>query len=127
MAKQAGLLSAETVSDEELIPDDEEFVRMTLAERIQHIVLFTCFFTLVLTGIPLVFPNVPLLHKLFFFPGSFWLRGIIHRVAGVRGAPGMGLVECLWGRSCGLRGQRYNPGLCSRTESNVSFSTRFAC
>ncbi len=82
-AKSAGLLSAQEIDDDELIPDDEEFVRMTLAQRIQHVVLFTSFFTLVLTGLPLVFPNAGLIHKLFFFPNSFWLRGVIHRVAGV--------------------------------------------
>jgi formate dehydrogenase gamma subunit len=82
-AKNAGLLSDEQIEDEELIKDDEEFVRLTVVERIQHVVLFTSFFTLVLTGLPLVFPNAPFLHKLFFFPDSFWLRGIIHRVAGI--------------------------------------------
>jgi formate dehydrogenase gamma subunit len=82
-AKDAGLLAEQSVEDDDLIKDDEKFVRMTPAERIQHVILFTSFFTLVLTGLPLVFPNAPLIHKLFFFPQSFWLRGIIHRVAGV--------------------------------------------
>lgn len=82
-AKNAGLLLPQEIDDDELIPDDEEFVRMTLAQRIQHVVLFTSFFTLVLTGLPLVFPNASWIHGLFFFPNSFWLRGIIHRVAGV--------------------------------------------
>ena len=82
-AKDVGLLSNSAVADDELTPDDEEFVRLTLAQRIQHIVLFTSFFTLVLTGIPLLFPDIPLIHKLFFFPGSFAVRGIIHRIAGV--------------------------------------------
>lgn len=91
-AKEVGLLSEEEIEDDELVPDDEEFVRLTLAERIQHIVLFTSFFTLVLTGIPLVFPDAPLIHKVFVFPGSFWLRGIIHRVAGVT-LIGVGLFQ----------------------------------
>ncbi len=82
-AKDTGLLGEDMVSDEELVRDDEEFVRLTVAERIQHVVLFTSFFVLVLTGIPLVFPNAPLIHKLFVFSNSFWLRGIIHRMAGV--------------------------------------------
>jgi len=82
-AKEDGLLGEDMVADEELVRDDEEFVRLTLAERIQHVVLFTSFFVLVLTGIPLVFPNTPLIHKLFIFSNSFWLRGIIHRVAGI--------------------------------------------
>jgi formate dehydrogenase gamma subunit len=82
-AKSAGLLSTTTIPEDDLIPDDEQFVRLTIVERIQHVLLFTSFFTLVLTGIPLVFSNAPLIHKLFFFPGSFWLRGIVHRVAGI--------------------------------------------
>jgi formate dehydrogenase gamma subunit len=82
-AKEAGLLVDDAPEEEDLIKDDEEFVRLTLAERIQHVILFTSFFVLVLTGIPLVFPNAPFLHKLFFFPNSFWWRGVIHRVAGI--------------------------------------------
>jgi formate dehydrogenase gamma subunit len=94
-AKEAGLLSAEKFEDADLMPDDEEFVRLTLAERIQHIILFTSFFTLVLTGIPLVFPNAPLIHKLFFFPESFWLRGVIHRVAGIT-LMGVGIFQIIY-------------------------------
>jgi formate dehydrogenase gamma subunit len=82
-AKDVGLLSNQPDDEDILMPDDEQFVRLTLAQRIQHVILFTSFFTLVATGIPLVFPDAPLLHKLFFFPSSFWLRGIIHRIAGV--------------------------------------------
>ena len=78
-----GAFSVDSVTDDDLMPDDEKFVRLTLAERIQHVVLFVSFFTLVLTGIPLLFPDSPLLDKLFFFPSSFWLRGIVHRIAGV--------------------------------------------
>ncbi len=82
-AKDAGLLSDEPVDEESLMPDGEEFIRLTLAQRIQHVALFTSFFTLVLTGIPLLFHDIPFLQKLFFFPSSFWLRGIVHRIAGV--------------------------------------------
>ncbi|MBI5116073.1 cytochrome b/b6 domain-containing protein [Candidatus Poribacteria bacterium] len=82
-AKASGMLSDEAISEETLVAEDEEFVRLTLTERIQHVILFTSFFTLVLTGLPLVFSNAPFIHKLFFFPTSFWLRGIIHRIAGV--------------------------------------------
>ncbi len=94
-AKEVGLLSEEEIEDDELVPDDEEFVRLTLPERIQHVVLFTSFFTLVLTGIPLVFPNAPMIHKLFGIPGSFWLRGIIHRIAGVT-LIGVGLFQVVY-------------------------------
>jgi len=91
-AKDVGLLSETTISEEELVPDDEEFVRLTLTQRIQHVVLFTSFFTLVLTGIPLLFPNAPLIHKLFVLPGSFWFRGIVHRIAGIM-LIGVGLFQ----------------------------------
>ncbi|RJP69146.1 MAG: hypothetical protein C4532_11280 [Candidatus Abyssobacteria bacterium SURF_17] len=94
-AKEAGLLSPDEITDDELVPEDEEFIRLALAERIQHVILFTSFFTLVLTGIPLVFPDAPLLHKLFFFPESFWLRGIIHRVAGVT-LMGVGIFQVVY-------------------------------
>ncbi len=94
-AKNSGLLSEHSIDDDELIKDDEVFQRMTLAQRIQHVVLFTSFFTLVLTGLPLVFPNTPLIHKLFFFPTSFWLRGIIHRVAGIA-LIGVGLFQIVY-------------------------------
>ncbi len=93
--EERDLLSLDSVDESDLIPDDEEFVRLTLAERIQHVVLFTSFFTLVLTGIPLVFPNTPLLEKFFFFPSSFWLRGIIHRIAGVM-LMGVGIFQIVY-------------------------------
>lgn len=82
-AKDAGLLSIEPVDEDILMPDNEDFVRLTLAERIQHVVLFTSFFTLVVTGIPVLFPDAPFMEKLFFFPSSFWLRGIVHRLAAI--------------------------------------------
>ncbi len=34
----------EKIGDPELIRDDEVFLRMNLAERIQHIILFSTFF-----------------------------------------------------------------------------------
>jgi cytochrome b subunit of formate dehydrogenase len=66
-----------------LIPDDEEFVRMTLSERLQHLVLITCFLVLILTGLPLLFDPLTWLKKIFFFETSFAWRGILHRAAGV--------------------------------------------
>ncbi|MBI4831635.1 MAG: cytochrome b/b6 domain-containing protein [Candidatus Lindowbacteria bacterium] len=82
-AKATGMLANEAVTEDMLVQEDEEFERLTLAERIQHVILFTSFFTLVMTGLPLVFSTAPFIHKLFFFPSSFWLRGIVHRIAGV--------------------------------------------
>ena len=74
---------ADMTDDRDIIADNEEFVRLTLAQRIQRIVLFTAVFILALTGIPLVFPNAPFVREIFSFPSSFWLRGVIHRIAGV--------------------------------------------
>jgi formate dehydrogenase gamma subunit len=82
-AKDAGLLSDEPVDEDILMPDGEDFVRLTLLQRIQHVALFTSFFTLVFTGVPLLFHDAPFIDKLFFFPSSFWLRGIVHRMAGL--------------------------------------------
>ncbi|MEW5976170.1 MAG: cytochrome b/b6 domain-containing protein [Acidobacteriota bacterium] len=64
------------------VRDDEVFIRMTLAERIQHLVLVTCFVLLVLTGLPLLIDPSVLLQRIFSFENSFALRGWIHRVAG---------------------------------------------
>ena len=75
--------SKNSLSDASLVPDDEEFVRLDPSQRIQHIVLIVCFSILALTGLPVLFPDAPLVHTLFFFDSSFWLRGILHRVAGV--------------------------------------------
>jgi len=82
-AERAGLLSDERGDEAVLMPEGEQFVRLTLAQRIQHVLMFTSFFILVLTGLPLMFPDAPLLHRLFFFPSAFWLRCVIHRVAGI--------------------------------------------
>ena len=54
-------------------------VRLTLAERVQHIVLMASFTLLVVTGIPLLFPGSPLVH---LFGGIFPLRTFLHRFAG---------------------------------------------
>ncbi len=55
-------------------------VRMTVNQRWQHIVLFTSFIILVITGFALKFPNTWFAHV---FGMGEQLRGIIHRIAGV--------------------------------------------
>jgi cytochrome b subunit of formate dehydrogenase len=70
-------------TSELLIRDDEEFVRMTLAERLQHGVLISCFVLLVVTGLPLLTRPASDPSGLFIFDWGFRLRGIIHRIAGV--------------------------------------------
>lgn len=73
----------EKIANTPLIRDDEIFLRMNLSERIQHFVLIITFFILILTGIPLIFYEFKFLK--FFFAGerSFYIRGILHRVAAV--------------------------------------------
>lgn len=64
------------------ISDDEVFIRMTRAERIQHLTLIICFVLLVLTGLPLLMDPALWLKRIFFFESSFVWRGWIHRAAG---------------------------------------------
>ena len=60
------------------------YIRMTLSERLQHFALLSSFFTLVVTGFMLKFPDawwVSHLRNLSEY--GFEIRGIIHRVAAV--------------------------------------------
>ena len=66
-----------------LIRDDEVFIRMTLAERLQHAILISCFVLLVVTGLPLLTAPTSDTKGLFIFDWGFRLRGILHRIAGV--------------------------------------------
>ena len=70
-------------TSELLIRDDEEFVRMPLAERLQHAILISCFVLLVVTGLPLLARPTSDTNGLFIFDWGFRLRGILHRTAGV--------------------------------------------
>lgn len=67
----------------ELVEEHEEFERMPVLQRIQHIFLMVCFFTLVLTGLPLIFRDNSIVRALFGIEGGFAVRSILHRVAGV--------------------------------------------
>jgi len=66
-----------------LIRDDEVFLRMNVAERIQHIVLIITFLILMLTGLPLIFYELKFLKPIFSLEKSFYVRGILHRIAAV--------------------------------------------
>ena len=59
-----------------------EFVRLTFNERVQHFVLFSSFFILVVTGFALKFPECWIVAPLLKIPGMFVLRGFLHRLAG---------------------------------------------
>lgn len=73
----------ETLTDTPLIRDDEIFLRMNLAERIQHILLIVTFSLLILTGLPVMFYELKFLRSLFAFEKAFYLRGMVHRAAAV--------------------------------------------
>jgi cytochrome b subunit of formate dehydrogenase len=59
------------------------FVRMTVAERIQHALLATSFFTLVYTGFALKFPEAWLFRWMARMEGAYSWRSVVHRVAAV--------------------------------------------
>jgi cytochrome b subunit of formate dehydrogenase/nitrate/TMAO reductase-like tetraheme cytochrome c subunit len=65
-------------------PDHRLYLRMSLSERMQHGSLLISFFTLVLTGFALKYPDAwwvaPVRN---FSPIMFEARGILHRAAGV--------------------------------------------
>jgi len=61
----------------------ESFERLSLNERIQHIVLFSSFIVLVITGFPLKYPNAEILNAIFIFTGGAKGASIIHRIAAV--------------------------------------------
>jgi formate dehydrogenase subunit gamma len=73
----------EKIGDPELIRDDEVFLRMNLAERIQHIILLSTFFILMITGLPLMFYEMKFFKSVFALEKSFYVRGILHRAAAV--------------------------------------------
>lgn len=59
------------------------YERFSRAQRFQHLVLLSSFTTLILTGMPLLFSDSWVVRQIFWFQGSFTLRGIIHRCAAV--------------------------------------------
>lgn len=61
------------------------YLRMTLSERIQHLGLLTSFFTLVITGFMLKFPEAWWVDWIRNLGGGtiFSLRGLVHRIAAV--------------------------------------------
>jgi cytochrome b subunit of formate dehydrogenase len=64
------------------IGDDEIFVRMTLAQRLQHALIIVTFTTLVLTGFPLVYPSLGIWNWIGLGPSGFGVRSLVHRIAG---------------------------------------------
>src|SRR4030042_127108 len=66
-----------------LIRDEEIFLRMNLAERVQHWLLISTFLLLIVTGLPLFFYEVKFFKWLLPSGRSFYVRGVIHRIAAV--------------------------------------------
>jgi len=62
-------------------PDEPQFERLSLNQRIQHWTLIVSFITLVVTGLPLLFPEAPLSQGAVSFLGGAGARAVIHRVA----------------------------------------------
>lgn len=73
----------EKIECSELIHDDEIILRMNLTERIQHFILILTFFVLILTGFPLIFYELGFLKSIFAIGKSFYIRGLLHRIAAV--------------------------------------------
>lgn len=71
------------MDDSPLIRDDEVFLRMNLAERLQHWILIGTFFLLIVTGLPLFFYEFRFFHWLLPSGRVFYVRGLIHRGAAV--------------------------------------------
>ncbi len=65
------------------IPEKQEFLRFTLSQRVQHVVLLASFTLLAVTGLPLVFPQFPFVKSLIPNAAAFELRGILHRLAAI--------------------------------------------
>ena len=65
------------------VSTERYFKRMTLNERIQHIILMSSFFTLVLTGFPVTFPDSPVASTIIGLLGGFTMRSAIHRFAAI--------------------------------------------
>ena len=58
-------------------------IRLTLDERTQHVVLFTSFIVLVITGFALKYPHSFWAEPIVQWEKDFPLRGLLHRIAGV--------------------------------------------
>lgn len=73
------------------IRDDEIFLRMNLAERVQHILLIISFAALMLTGIPLLFLDTELVRRLLASDQVAGIRALLHRSAAV-----LLILDLLW-------------------------------
>lgn len=61
----------------------KQYERLTLNQRVQHIVLMVSFSLLVLTGLPVRYPYSPISSFIINALGGYETRGIIHRAAAI--------------------------------------------
>lgn len=64
-------------------PTEREFERLSLNQRIQHIVLITSFTTLVVTGMPIRYAESPVSQTLVNLMGGVTVRGTLHRCGAI--------------------------------------------
>jgi cytochrome b subunit of formate dehydrogenase len=81
----------EPLTEGALIRDDEVFLRMNFAERLQHVLMVVSFTTLILTGLPLLFYEMKIFKAVFATARAFQLRGWLHRAAAV-----ILIVDVVW-------------------------------
>jgi cytochrome b subunit of formate dehydrogenase len=62
------------------IGEEEYFIRFNIYFRIQHMILFTSVIILILTGLPLKFPDIKISHILISLMGGISHTRIVHRV-----------------------------------------------
>jgi cytochrome b subunit of formate dehydrogenase len=76
-------MTSPPIREDELIRDDEVFLRMSLTERLQHDINILAFTVLIVTGLPLLLPGTGLARFLFGTAKAFHIRGVLHRAAAV--------------------------------------------
>jgi formate dehydrogenase subunit gamma len=60
---------------------EPEFERLSLNQRLQHWLLITSFVTLLVTGLPLLFPTTSISRDVVHLLGGVGARAVIHRIA----------------------------------------------
>ena len=68
---------------EEVAKQERYFERLTLNQRVQHIILIVSFSLLVITGLPLRYSGSAASSEIISFLGGFGMRSILHRVAAI--------------------------------------------
>jgi len=74
------ILKEEKFKRKKKAPEEEKFPRFNIQFRIQHMILFTSVILLILTGLPLKFPNFEPLAGLVYLLGGIENSRILHRV-----------------------------------------------